>query len=218
MELILTGGARVGGANVTWPFAKLRCDGATLVLESGISGTFSFSPEDVYELHPFTMIPFLGRGIQIMHSVADYNERLIFWAFDDPKQTIERIKAIGFVPSGDPAVRTTRSAYMNEGGMPFKWTFIIGTVVLWNILFAIEILPMISGIASGKPSGRPIPGPGMLAALAVMAAICLTLLVLPAAQRIALKPGRSIDGVRPLLAFVAFICLAILFLGTIGST
>jgi hypothetical protein len=77
--LSVTGGARLGLFNATWPFARLTADTNALRL-SVLGAPFKFTRESVIELT--AMRGFFSRGLQIKHVESAYPKRIIFWCFN----------------------------------------------------------------------------------------------------------------------------------------
>ena len=96
-ELKLTGGARIGMANATWPFATLKVSRNKLELNASIVGNLVFQPSNIKSIEPYTQIPLIGQGIKINHNVDSYKEKVIFWTFKKPETVINEIKQVGFL-------------------------------------------------------------------------------------------------------------------------
>jgi hypothetical protein len=77
--LSVTGGARLGLFNATWPFARLTADANALRL-SVLGAPFKFTRESVLELS--AMRGFFSRGLQIKHAESAYPKWIIFWCFN----------------------------------------------------------------------------------------------------------------------------------------
>ena len=77
--LSMTGGARLGLFNATWPLARLTADRKTLKL-SVLGKALVFQRENVLEL--IAMKGFISHGLQIRHSEDGYPSRIIFWTFN----------------------------------------------------------------------------------------------------------------------------------------
>jgi hypothetical protein len=92
----ITGGARVGLFNATWPFAKLMADPDSLTLKVVWAGTFTFTPKQISKIERYVQIPFIGWGIRIRHNVPSYPEKMIFWYLGSPATVLKRISEAGF--------------------------------------------------------------------------------------------------------------------------
>jgi hypothetical protein len=77
--LSVTGGARLGLFNATWPLARLTADANALRL-SVLGAPLKFTRESVLELS--AMRGFFSRGLQIKHAESAYPKRIIFWCFN----------------------------------------------------------------------------------------------------------------------------------------
>lgn len=100
----LTGGARVGRMNVTYPFATLKVDAEFLELDVSLIRNLEFQPKDIISIEPYDLIPILGRGIKINHRLACYSPKVIFWTFQEPESLIQKMKQIGFLPKINPVL------------------------------------------------------------------------------------------------------------------
>src|SRR5688572_7702958 len=109
-ELQVTGGARIGMANATFPFATLNVNKECLELNASVIGNLTFQPSDILSIETYTMIPFLGQGIKINHTVPTYNERVIFWTFKDPDSVVSQIKQTGFLNNKNASEQTINPA------------------------------------------------------------------------------------------------------------
>jgi len=96
-NLNLTGGARIGRTNASYPFATLQVDTDSLTLDVSLFGKFVFRPVDIISIEPYTLIPILGQGIRINHRVPGYNPKIIFWTTKDPSYLVSLIKETGFL-------------------------------------------------------------------------------------------------------------------------
>ncbi|MEC5173738.1 hypothetical protein [Chryseobacterium nepalense] len=75
----LTGGARIGRVNASYPFANLYADENTLKINASLAGNVIFQPQDIISIKPYVAIPLIGQGIKILHRVENYNQNVIFW-------------------------------------------------------------------------------------------------------------------------------------------
>lgn len=93
----LRGGARIEIFNASYPLAKLIVTRNELKLNVLLLGKFVFKPEDVISIEPSIVIPFVGQGIKINHSVEEYKKKIIFWTFKNPEDVIQNIKNTGLL-------------------------------------------------------------------------------------------------------------------------
>jgi hypothetical protein len=93
------GGAKIGSARASHPFAVLTCSSNKLTIEIMILGTYNFNREQVVAIHKHTPGFFPGRGICIEHIVPEYPEDIMFFAaFENLTLLIEDIQNSGFIP------------------------------------------------------------------------------------------------------------------------
>lgn len=95
-DISLTGGARVGFFNATWPFARLEASPEEIRMNVTFMGTYVFPVEKVIAVHKFVHIPFLGWGIRIEHMVKTYPAHMVFWYFGYPATVTAFLEARGF--------------------------------------------------------------------------------------------------------------------------
>lgn len=94
----LTGGAKIGIVNATFPFAKLKVNKNKLELNISLVGIkYLFQPQDILSIEIYMLFPLIGQGIKINHIVKNYNKKVIFWTFKSPKSVIQNIEKIGFL-------------------------------------------------------------------------------------------------------------------------
>lgn len=75
-EVKETGGARIGKANATWPFATLTVNREKLQLNATILGHLVFKPTDIISIVPYS--GFMSSGIKINHKVSNYKTNIVF--------------------------------------------------------------------------------------------------------------------------------------------
>lgn len=186
----ITGGARIGWLNATWPLAQLSITRDRLTIKVGLLGTYSFSSAQVISVERYVRIPVLGWGIQIRHAVAEYPERVIFWCLGNPDTILSKISATGFVPTA------SISSVRPRGAMPVRWSAVIATVAIWNILFWLDSL-----------RSRGNPQVGIFTCVGLLLVFCLSVGTLksPKIQNLILKNGRSVIEIKPILRLLAFI-------------
>ena len=100
-NISLNGGANVGWANATWPFAKLNVTSNRLELNTYLLGNFIFQPMDIISIVPYSGASPFKNGIKIIHSVENYNQKIVFWTSENAISVINKIKHFGFVQPGD---------------------------------------------------------------------------------------------------------------------
>jgi hypothetical protein len=94
-DLSVTGGARVGLMNASWPLARLTAGGDRLTVSVFLLGTYEFTARQIVSLEPRGSIPVLNRGIRLKHNRPDYPERIEFWALGNRDRLLDRIRAAG---------------------------------------------------------------------------------------------------------------------------
>jgi hypothetical protein len=212
-ELNITGGARVGMANATWPLASMNVTKDRLTLNAGFVGNLVFRTEDIISLKPYYIIPLLGQGIKINHSIPQYKEKVIFWTFKNPNRIIEQIKQTGFLDYTSTEQHNDKGIIVQrqqQRGFPVKTPFTIGVIVLWNILFLLDFLSITSSDSAGVHLGI-----GAASALGIVLLSCILILVSKDFRKIVLKEGRELKDVNKILYFLIFIC-SLLFLSVLA--
>ncbi len=214
---VFTGGARLGYVNATWPFATLRVRRDELVLETSLIGTVRFRPEDVVAVERLVWFPLLAWGVRIHHVRGDAPERVIFWNLGGPDPVLAAIDAAGFVPRASAS-----DAPAERQGFGFRIPFVVAVIVAWNALFMWDVAHF-DRLAGGT---APIPGPGMVAAFALVFALSLLVRVRGPIQRLALRSPDALPRVRGFLNLLTFVSGWLLVnalwvysgLGTLGRT
>lgn len=202
-ELKLTGGARIGMANATFPFATLKVNKDQLELNATIVGNLTFQSSDVISIEPFTKVPLLGKGIRIHHNVANYKKEVIFWTFKDPNSVVDLIHETGFFNKENNASEGLINSIREKqaiGGFPVKKGVAIGMIVAWNLLFLMDIIPFFLQEKEGFPIGN-----GALAALGLVFLTAFLSLVSSGFRRLILKDGRGLNDIRKFSIFIMVI-------------
>jgi hypothetical protein len=198
-QFTITGGARIGWTNATWPLAKLSVGPDKLTISIAILGIYSFAPHEVLAVEKYVRIPLLSWGVRIHHCKADYPQRVIFWCLGNPNVVLQGIRDSGFLPTAPSSPPPQRR------GIAMRWSAVILAIIAWNSLFLFD---------GNRPGQFPShPGPFILAPLIFSFLLSIGTLKSPRLQRIILKPGRSIGEIRPffrLLAFISGLLLVIL--------
>jgi len=202
-KLEITGGARIGMANATWPFAKLTVTKDKLVLNASLIGNLVFQPKDIISIEAYTIIPFFGQGIKIIHRIAKYKSKVIFWTFDDPITVINQINQTGFLDNIDTRITDNDQLIIQQqkaGGFPFKTPIAIVAVVLWNLLFLFDFMYSLASHKGGIPLGV-----GAIIALATLIIFSILLLISKEFCTLVLKEGKSIVDINRILYFLIFL-------------
>lgn len=203
-KLEITGGARIGMANATWPFVTLKVTKDKLELNASIIGNLVFQPKDIISIETYTMIPLLGQGIKINHRIPNYNSKVIFWTFKDPSTVVNLIKQTGFLENIDFEISETDKLIIKQqqqaGGFPIKKSVAIGVIVLWNILLFSDFIKFSTSDMKGMPLGN-----GSTIALALLFFISVFSLISKDFSKLILKEGKSIKDVNKFLYFLIFI-------------
>lgn len=192
-DVSFRGGSRIGWVNASYPFARLTCTRERLVLSS--FGAHEFTPDQVVSFGTFGSVPLLANGLAIEHNRLDYPARMVFWCPGSRDKVLEEIRRTGFVPRGQPVERPR--------GMPFRWSFAIGVVLLWNLLLIGNVRDMLDF----PPSHRLSFGPGMPAACAMAFLLATGLKLSGRLQRLAIAPGHTLGEVRGMLTLLQMVAL-----------
>jgi hypothetical protein len=182
-----TGGARLGWVQATWPFARLSISPGQLTISLALAGRYTFAPPDVSGLERCGIA---SNGIRLVHTRAHYPETIIFWCGGRAQRVLDAAARAGFaarVPLSPP-----------RRGMPFRWAAIAQIVVAWSVLGILD--------RGSHPFSAPrLPGPLTVAALGMLLGVTLAIQISESAQAWALKPGRSVAEVAPLLRFLQLV-------------
>ena len=199
----LTGGARIGGAKASYPFAKLKVTANKFELDASIIGNLVFSPSDIISIEPYQQIPIIGKGIKITHNVAKYKKKVIFWTFKNPKEVINEIRKTGFLDNMNSNISGDDEeiiAKQKQGGFPIKKSFATGAVILWNLFFAISIFKYFQ-----NPADEMIIGNTMKIAFVLVLGTALLTLFSKPFQQLILKEGRKLDDIKRFLYFIILV-------------
>lgn len=206
-EINFTGGARIGMANVTWPFASLKVCKDRLDLNTGIVGNLTFKPNDIISIEPYSV--FLSSGLKISHKVPKYKDKVIFWTFKNPNEIIRQIKQTGFLDNTsniNSEVDNIITEKQKQGGFPIKLPFAIAIIVIWNLLFLIDF----GGFSNSNPDSMPF-GDGVKMALAFVFITSILTLISSGFRKVVLKEGRELKDISRFLYFIIFITGFMLF-------
>ena len=205
--LKMTGGARIGMANATWPFATLTVTKDRLDLNASIIGNYSFTKDDIISIEPYYLIPIIGQGIKINHKIPKYKDKVIFWTFNNPNDVINEIKQTGFFDGGslttNQDVKNQVIERQKQGGFPVRIPAVIAIIVIWNIFFLIDFL-------STKTNDIPL-GKGAAIALGFILIVSVFSLISKDFRKLILKDGRDIKEISKFLYFLIFLSGFMLF-------
>jgi len=135
-EFKVTGGAQIGRAHASWPFASLTVSGNKLQINASIIGKLVFAPGDIVSITPDSSRLSIGKGIRINHRVEKYSENVVFTSFESASAVISRIEQTGFLSNTFPLNLLEReeiSAAQSSGVFPIKVPAAIAIIVMWNL-------------------------------------------------------------------------------------
>lgn len=199
----LTGGARIGRAKATYPFADLYVDENTLKINASLVGNLIFQPQDIIMIKPYSAIPLIGQGIKILHRVENYKQNVIFWTMKDPEFVISQIKQTGFLEKANFPLTEKEQQIIRQqrqGGFPLKPFFPVVFIILWNILLLYDILPFFLQQRSDGPFGF-----GICIALGLLFLTALMTLVSAGFRKLVLKEGRDLGDIKKFAIFILLI-------------
>lgn len=194
-----TGGAKIGFARVTWPFAQLKVNKNVLQLNASVIGNLYFRPSDIISIESLSLLS--GLGIKINHRVEKYSTNVMFLT-TGASALISSIEATGFLQNTGalPAdVEAEIEQYQSKGSFPFKWSAAIAFAVIWNLLFLADQMGYF-----GKKSNMPL-GNGARLAIGLAFLFFLAVLIVKPFRRMVLKEGRTIGDVKAFLLFLMLI-------------
>lgn len=203
-KLEITGGARIGLANATWPFATFKVSKDKLELNASIVGNLVFLPKDIISIEPYTKFTFIGKGIKINHRITNYDSEVIFWTLQDPLTVINQIRQLGFFDNINRAYDITETVTIQQqqqiGGFPIKKNIAIGFVVLWNLLFLSDFMGFVNSDKKAMPIGN-----GMTIAVAALFLVSVLTLTSKDFRKLVLKEGKEIEDIRKFLYLIILI-------------
>ena len=196
-DLSVTGGARVGLMNASWPLARLTADADRLTVSVFMLGKYEFTAKQIAALEPCGSTPLFGRGIRLRHNRPDYPERIEFWTMAGRDRLLERIHAAGFGAAG-PA-----STVISGRGFPLRWSAVVILLLAWNLPFLIDHLA----------AGNLWSAPGMISVIPVGGAFAFSWAALHSRrlQNFLLRDGRPVSEIRQALLLLRFVSGLIFF-------
>lgn len=198
----LTGGARIGFSNATYPFADLYVDKNVLKINASIIGNFIFKPENIVSIESYSLIPIIAQGIKITHNIPNYNSKIIFWTFKEPNAVLEEIRNTGFLNNINEKANKQNYQIIEEqqkqGGFPIKRNIAIIYIVLWNLLLLYDFVPFIINFSMNK-----IPfGIGVISALSLLFVSSLLLLFSENFRNLILKDAKNFSNIKKFVYFI----------------
>jgi predicted secreted protein len=215
-KFTLTGGARIGSANASYPFADLYVDKEILKINASIVGNLVFQPKDIISIKPYTSIPIIGNGIKITHRIENYNSEVIFWTFKNPSAVVNEIQKTGFLNNTNSEISPEDLEILkkqSQGGFPIKKSVAIFFIVAWNLLFLSDIIPF---MMNDKSQGSPI-GIGMNLAVGLLFISSISALISEKFRKLILKEGRELDDIKKSIYLVMFVSGIMFIAFTIGN-
>jgi len=215
-KFTLTGGARIGSANASYPFADLYVDKEVLKLNASIVGNLIFHPKDIISIEPYIFIPLIGQGIKINHRIENYEPKVIFWTFKDPNFVVTEIRKTGFMTNTNSQISSEDLKIIqkqNKGGFPLKKSAAIFFIVVWNLLFLSDFILF---FMKGKTEGSPI-GIGVNLAVGLIFTSSILTLFSNKFRTLILKEGREFEDIKKFIYLLIFVSGIMLVGFTIGN-
>ncbi len=203
-KFTLTGGARIGMANATFPFANLLVTKDVLKINASLIGNLVFQPQDIISIEPYTRIPVIGQGIKINHRIEKYKSKVIFWTTKDPHFVLSEIKRVGFLDNINSKISLADAAIIQrqeQGAFPIKMPVAIIAVAIWSILFLSDFLPFLLGNTTAR---TPI-GIGVKTATGLLFATSVLALLSGGFRKLILKEGREFNDIKKFVIFIMLI-------------
>lgn len=200
----VTGGAKIGKFNATWPFATLKASREKLELSATIVGNLVFRPADIISFEEISIIPFLKQGVKINHRVEAYKSEVIFWTFSNPQKLIIRIKQTRILTNSNPlplSLDREITASQAGGSFPIKTSAAIGIVVICVVLFLGDFINIFDGNEENFPLGI-----GAQLAIGFLFLTSLLLLIFQPIRPFILKEGRKIADIKNFLLYIMLFC------------
>jgi len=163
-----------------------------LSLRAGFAGQHLFYPEDVVSVEAGSQQRWGAKPLLITHTISSCLSPILFFV-SEPMSLVQEISQIGFQAKGSPSQLRVR----NERGGPVYWYAIAVPVLWWNYFI----------VLAKSSNSQFFFGAALLGGLAFVYGLWLSKTI----QEIALKPGRSIREVLPVVRLLAG--LLILFSG-----
>lgn len=135
--------------------------------------------------------------------MESYHENIIFWTIKNPKSVINEIQSTGFLEKrnspeikNDPRIVTRQK----QGGFPLKPFLPVVFIIIWNLLFLYDFLPLFHEGSTSKPFGF-----GIATALGLLFFIALLSLISGGFRRLILKDRRGLSDIKKAALFILFL-------------
>ncbi len=148
-EIKITGGLKIGGFSITYPFATLISNSSQLSIHTSMKGEYFFQASDIISLEVYNA-NFLRKGIVIKHSVTNYDKEILFRTMEAPEIVKQNILKSGFlVGKADEEKILDIVQKQQRTGNIIKTNFILGMFMLCLLLLLFGLVldtPTISTI------------------------------------------------------------------------
>lgn len=201
----LKGGARIGRANATYPFATLTVNKDILKINASVIGNLEFRHQDIISIESYSLIPILGQGIKINHRVAGYNPKVIFWTFKEPENVINDIKKTGFWNGLNNTISKEEKLILEkqrQSETPIKPLVLIVMFFLWF------------GIVTNSLHFFPLKEDGLgfelirrvgISALAILFLCCILTFISSGFKRLIMRKERNFIEIKKFVFFLTLL-------------
>ncbi len=202
VQLEITGGARIGFANATWPLATLIVTKYRLDINATIVGNCSFTTNDIISIEPCSGL--FSKGIKINHRVEAYkNKEIIFWTNQKFEDIINSINEVGFVCNSPSPINEDVIQRQNMGTFPIKRASGIVISIIWILLSSFLLIDFFN--FKEPPSFK-----GIIPPFIFILTLSILILISKKFRNIILKKGRTIKDIDKVLYFILGISLLVL--------
>ncbi|MFK8057960.1 MAG: hypothetical protein AB8F78_17670 [Saprospiraceae bacterium] len=201
-NLRLNGKATIG-ASGPYPMAILVVNRERLEVNIPAHDNLVFQPSDILSIYPIEALSSSVTALKIEHTVASYEEELLFWTTEDARIASIQIQAIGFLDKDNIAGKKINKEILKKqagNGNPVKKWFEHAVTVVLLVHLALILLFSIFGQTYPRLFGKPI--------LSMYFCILLTAVVSllsPAFRRHILKKGRDLDDIKNFCIFTILV-------------
>ena len=178
------GGGKAGFFISTFPTSILSISRDELKLKLLFCCNYTFKPNQLY------FIEKTANGIRIFHNIKDYPQKINFWSISDPELIIKEINKISFIP------QLNKSEYVIKPS-PIKSKSLILMAILWlsSILLDISLNKLlIENLLLYKQIGG-----FTVIIIFIFSLFSIFVNKIDKLKNILIKPGRSINEIKPTL-------------------